>query len=76
MTGSARYVNDSCHQIAGTVVAMVAMLGMSRRGGGVFPPVPRQAASAYQAATAQLAASEGKDGTGSVPRAAKAAKVG
>jgi energy-coupling factor transporter ATP-binding protein EcfA2 len=52
-----------------TVVAMVAMLAMSRQGGGVFP-VARQAASDRQAA------SEGKDGIGSVPREVLASVVG
>jgi hypothetical protein len=52
-----------------TVVAMVAMLAMSRQGGGVFP-VARQAASDHQAA------GEGKDGIGSVPREVLASVVG
>ncbi len=57
------------------VVAMVAMLGMSRQGGGMFP-VARQTGSAYQAATAQQAAGEGKDGIGSVPREVLASVIG
>jgi hypothetical protein len=52
-----------------TVVTMVAMLGMSRQGGGTFP-VARQAASAHQTA------SEGKDGIGSVPREVLASVIG
>jgi len=52
-----------------TVVAMVAMLGMSRRAGGTFPATG-QAASAHQTA------SEGKDGIGSVPREVLASVVG
>jgi hypothetical protein len=52
-----------------TVVTMVAMLGMSRQGGGTFP-VARQAASPYRTA------SEGKDGVGSVPREVLASVIG
>ena len=48
---------------------MVAMLAMSRQGGGAFP-VARQAASDRQAA------GEGKDGIGSVPREVLASVVG
>jgi energy-coupling factor transporter ATP-binding protein EcfA2 len=52
-----------------TVVAMVAMLGMSRQGGGTFP-VARQAASSHQTAN------EGKDAAGSVPREVLASVIG
>jgi energy-coupling factor transporter ATP-binding protein EcfA2 len=52
-----------------TVVAMVAMLAISRQGGGVFP-VARQAASDRQAV------GEGKDGIGSVPREVLASVIG
>jgi hypothetical protein len=58
------------HDIAPVaVVAMVAMLGMSRQGGGMFPAA-RETASAIQTA------SEGKDGIGSVPREVLASVVG
>ena len=53
-----------------TVVAMVAMLGMSRQGGGMFPAA-RQAAGA----SAQTA-SQGRDGIGSVPREVLASVIG
>jgi len=46
-----------------TVVAMVAMLAMSRQGGGMFP-------------AARQTASEGKDGIGSVPREVLASVIG
>jgi energy-coupling factor transporter ATP-binding protein EcfA2 len=52
-----------------TVVTMVAMLGMSRQGGGMFP-VAREIASAREPAN------EGKDGIGSMPREVLASVVG
>jgi len=52
-----------------TVVAMVTMLGMSRQGSGMF----HQTASP---ASAHQAASEGKDGIGSVPRELLASVIG
>jgi hypothetical protein len=52
------------HDIAPVaVVAMVAMLGMSRHGGGAFPAT-------------QKTASEGRDGSGSVPREVLASVIG
>ena len=54
-----------------TVVAMVAMLGMSRQGGGMFPAA-RQAAGA----SARQAASQGRDAIGSVPREVLASVIG
>ncbi len=52
-----------------TVVAMVALLGMSRQGGGMFP-------AARDAASARPAVSEGKDGIGSAPREVLASVIG
>jgi hypothetical protein len=49
-----------------TVVAMVTMLGMSRQGSGMF----------HQTASPASAASEGKDGIGSVPRELLASVIG
>jgi hypothetical protein len=58
------------HDIAPVaVVAMVAMLGMSRQGGGTFP-------GASQTVSASQAAGEGKDRIGSVPREVLASVIG